>query len=86
MYDIELKKELLEFKVGSDTIEDLQYRYEQIIKIIINRTKEKKYFLDMMLANNIINQKQYKQYMDITNNDYTICKLYLQGLITEYEI
>ena len=35
MYDIELKKELLEFKVGSDTIEDLQYRYEQIIKIII---------------------------------------------------
>ena len=38
MYDIELKKELLEFKVGSDTIEDLQYRYEQIIKIIINRT------------------------------------------------
>ena len=41
MYDKSLKHELQQFKINANNIYELQYRYQNIIKIISNRTKEK---------------------------------------------
>lgn len=82
MYDIVLLEDLKKFKQGADNIYELQYRYEDIVKIIKNRTLEKVNLLNYLLSNNVIDRELYNELMTRTKSDYNKSHLYLCGLIT----
>ena len=59
MYDKMLMQDVRDFKTGADNIYETAYRYVTIKKIIKNRTKDKKWMVGTLLANNLIDQKFY---------------------------
>lgn len=51
MYDLSLMEDLKEFKRGSKSIYELRFRYNNIFRIIKNRTIEKLNVLELLLSN-----------------------------------
>lgn len=85
MFDRCLLEDLKEFKYGSDSIYELESRYENIRKIVVNRTKEKINLLKLWLSYKIINDDMYNELMQRVESDYKISNLYIIGFITELE-
>ena len=86
MYDKSLMQDLKEFKIGAYTIDDIQYRYENINKIVKNRTKEKMDFLKYMIEINVINNELYEELVSRVESDYKISNLYIMGMISELDL
>ena len=82
MYDKSLQMDLQEFKKGAENINDLQERYNNIRKIVRNRTKEKLNFLNYLQDNNIISRKMHQELLERVNFDLKISNLYIMGLVT----
>lgn len=85
MFDRCLLEDLKEFKRGSDNIYELESRYEDIRKIIVNRTKEKINLLKLLLSYNIINSDIYSELMERVKSDYETSNLYIIGFVTDLE-
>jgi hypothetical protein len=86
MYDRLLCEDLKNFKTGAENVYEVKYRYDYINKVIANRTKEKMYFLNYILKHHIIDCDYYKELLNIVKFDYRMSKLYVLGLISEYEL
>ena len=85
LFDKILMQDLKEFKAGSDNIYDLQFRYANIRKIIVNRTKEKFNLLNLFLDYKIIDEEYYNELLERVQIDYRYAYLYLMGIITHLE-
>lgn len=80
MYDLSLKEDLKEFKRGSESIYELRFRYNNIFRIIKNRTIEKLNVLELLLSNKIIDEEFYAELSERVKSDYNTSHLYLIGL------
>lgn len=80
MYDKSLKYELQQFKVDASNIYELQNRYQNIIKIIRNRTNEKIELVKYMQNYDGIDVKICKELYGRIKADYKEAYLYLFGL------
>ena len=85
MFDKFLLEDLRYFKTGSENIYDLQNRYVNIKKIIVNRTKEKQNMLKLFLDYKIIDTKFYNELFERVQSDYRCAYLYIMGLIPNLE-
>lgn len=85
LFDKHLLQDLKDFKTGSESIYDLQYRYANIRKIIKNRTKEKLNLLKLFLDYKIINTDDYNELFNRVQSDYKISYLYIMGFIPTLE-
>ena len=85
MFDRCLLEDLKDFKRGSDNIYELENRYEDIRKIIVNRTKEKINLLRLWLSYKIINDDMYNELIQRVKIDYETSCLYVLGFVTELE-
>lgn len=85
MFDKHLLQDLKDFKTGSESIYDLQYRYLDIRKIVKNRTKEKLNLLKLFLDYNIIDINFYNELFERVQSDYRNSYLYIMGLIPHLE-
>ena len=85
MYDKFLLEDLRSFKTGSESIYDLQLRYADISKIIVNRTKEKLNLLNLFLDYNLIDVELYNDLFERVKRDYKYAFLYLRGLASHLE-
>lgn len=85
MFDRCLLEDLKDFKRGSESIDELESRYENVRKIVLNRTKEKINLLKLWLSHKIINDDIYNELMQRVESDYKISNLYIIGFITELE-
>ena len=82
MFDLKLLEDVKNFKIGADNIFEIGARYNEIKKIIKNRTKEKIVFLNYVLENNIVDYYTYKVFLKIALRDYIESKLVVAGLIS----
>ena len=80
MYDKSLKHELQQFKINANNIYELQYRYQNIIKIISNRTKEKIELVKYLKNYDGIDVKICQELYGRIKADYKEAYLYLFGL------
>lgn len=85
LFDKHLLQDLKDFKTGSESIYDLQYRYSNIRKIVKNRTKEKLNLLKLFLDYNIIDINFYNELFERVQSDYKNSILYIVGLIPHLE-
>lgn len=85
LFDKFLLEDLKEFKTGSESIYDLQLRYADIWKIIVNRTKEKFNLLKLFLDYNIIDDENYNELFARVEYDFKYACLYIMGLIPHLE-
>jgi intein/homing endonuclease len=86
LYDQSLLQDVKGFKQGAENFYEIEYRYKNINRIIENRTKEKMYFLNYILKHHIIDCNFYRELVNIVKSDYKISKLYVLGLISDYEL
>lgn len=85
LFDKILMQDIKEFKLGTDNIYDLQFRYTNIRKIIKNRTKEKFNLLKLFLEYHIIDDEIYKELFARVEYDFKYACLYIMGLIPHLE-
>lgn len=85
LFDKHLLQDLKDFKTGSESIYDLQYRYSNIRKIVKNRTKEKLNLLKLFLDYNIIDINFYNELFERVQSDYKNSILYIMGLAPHLE-
>lgn len=84
MYDKSLKADLQDFRLsGIDNIYTLGEEYNNIRKIVKNRTKEKTIFLEYLFDNNIIDKDLQQELLGRVQNDFTLAQLYLMGIVTQ---
>ena len=84
MYDKSLKADLQDFRLsGIDNIYTLGEEYNNIRKIVKNRTKEKTIFLEYLFDNNIIDKNLQQELQERVQNDYRLAQLYLMGLVIQ---
>lgn len=84
MYDKSLKADLQDFRLsGLDNIYTLGEEYNNIRKIVKNRTKEKTIFLEYLFDNNIIDKNLQQELQERVQNDYRLAQLYLMGLVIQ---
>ena len=84
MYDKSLKADLQDFRLsGIDNIYTLGEEYNNIRKIVKNRTKEKTIFLEYLFDNNIIDKDLQQELQERVQNDYKLAQLYLMGLVIQ---
>lgn len=84
MYDKCLKDDLQDFRLsGIDNIYKLEEEYNNIRKIVKNRTKEKTIFLEYLFDNNIIDKDLQQELQERVQNDYKLAQLYLMGLVIQ---
>lgn len=83
MFDKSLQMDLQDFKITSiDNIYTSEEAYNNIKKIIKNRTREKNLFLKYLFDNNIISREMHQELIERVNYDLKISNLYIMGLIT----
>lgn len=82
MYDLSLMEDLKEFKRGSESIYELRFRYNNIFRIIKNRTIEKLNVLELLLSEKIIDDEFYEELSERVKSDYNTSHLYLMGLVS----
>ena len=82
MYDQILLNDLKSYKHNLDNITDLEYRKKHMQKIIQCRTKDKLYLLRYLYSAKYIDITQYKEYLQIAEDDYSIALQYILGLLT----
>ena len=83
VYDKSLKMDLQEFKISIDNIYALGEAYNNIRKIVKNRTKEKIIFLEYLFDSNIIDKDLQQELQERVQNDYKLAQLYLMGLVIQ---
>ena len=84
MYDKSLKADLQDFRLsGLDNIYTLGEEYNNIRKIVKNRTREKIDFLNYLTNNNIIDKDLQQELLGRVQNDFTLAQLYLMGIVTQ---
>ena len=84
MYDKCLKADLQDFRLsGIDNIYTLGEEYNNIRKIVKNRTKEKTIFLEYLFDSNIIDKDLQQELLGRVQNDFTLAQLYLMGIVTQ---
>lgn len=83
VYDKSLKMDLQEFKISIDNIYALGEAYNNIRKIVKNRTKEKIIFLEYLFDSNIIDKDLQQELLGRVQNDFKLAQLYLMGIITQ---
>ena len=83
MFDIVLRDDLIEFRKGTGNINDVKDRYLNMKKIIVCRTRDKIYLIQLLLKNNIINKEYYEELYFRAENDYRLAQLYLMGLVIQ---
>lgn len=84
MYDKSLKADLQDFRLsGLDNIYTLGEEYNNIRKIVKNRTREKIDFLNYLTNNNIIDKDLQQELQERVQNDYKLAQLYLMGLVIQ---
>ena len=84
MYDKSLKADLQDFRLsGLDNIYTLGEEYNNIRKIVKNRTREKIDFLNYLTNNNIIDKDLQQELLGRVQNDFRLAQLYLMGLVIQ---
>ena len=83
VYDKSLKMDLQEFKISIDNIYALGEAYNNIRKIVKNRTKEKIIFLEYLFDSNIIDKDLQQELLGRVQNDFKLAPLYLMGIVTQ---
>ena len=84
MYDKCLKADLQDFRLsGIDNIYTLGEEYNNIRKIVKNRTREKIDFLNYLTNNNIIDKDLQQELLGRVQNDFRLAQLYLMGLVIQ---
>ena len=84
MYDKCLKADLQDFRLsGIDNIYTLGEEYNNIRKIVKNRTKEKTIFLEYLFDSNIIDKDLQQKLQERVQNDFRLAQLYLMGLVIQ---
>ena len=84
MYDESLKADLQDFRLsGLDNIYTLGEEYNNIRKIVKNRTREKIDFLNYLTNNNIIDKDLRQELQERVQNDFKLAQLYLMGIVTQ---
>ena len=84
MYDKSLKADLQDFRLsGIDNIYTLGEEYNNIRKIVKNRTREKIDFLNYLTNNNIIDKDLRQELQERVQNDFKLAQLYLMGIVTQ---
>lgn len=84
MYDKSLKADLQDFRLsGLDNIYTLGEEYNNIRKIVKNRTREKIDFLNYLTNNNIIDKDLRQELQERVQNDFKLAQLYLMGIVTQ---
>ena len=86
MYDGLLYRDVVTFKSGAETIDEVKNRFEYINKVIENRTKDKIWFLEYILSKKVINIEKYEKLKEMVKEDYSRSKLFVLGLIIESEL
>ena len=79
MFDVDLRDELLNLSKGAYNIDDINYRYTNIKKIIKCRTADKIALLNFLLLNQLINEDCYQELLKKAESDYRNSYLYLMG-------
>ena len=80
MFDETLREDLLNIDVGANTIDTINYRRREILKIIKCRTEDKISILNFLFQNNAIDYDCYTEMMYRAKSDYKRGHLYLLGL------
>lgn len=84
LYDKCLKADLQDFRLSVvDNIYTLEEVYNNIRKIVKNRTKEKTIFLEYLFDNNIIDKDLQQELLGRVQNDFRLAQLYLMGLVIQ---
>ena len=84
MFDQSLNADLQEFRLSVvDNIYTLEELYNNIRKIVKNRTKEKTIFLEYLFDNNIIDKDLEQELLGRVQNDFRLAQLYLMGLVIQ---
>ena len=84
LYDKSLKADLQDFRLsGLDNIYTLGEEYNNIRKIVKNRTREKIDFLNYLTNNNIIDKDLRQELQERVQNDFKLAQLYLMGIVTQ---
>ena len=84
LYDKCLKADLQDFRLsGIDNIYTLGEEYNNIRKIVKNRTREKIDFLNYLTNNNIIDKDLQQELLGRVQNDFRLAQLYLMGLVIQ---
>lgn len=79
MYDKELYNDLISYKASITNINDILELTKQINKIINCRTRDKMYFIKILLADNVIGKALYDELYMRIQNDYKRAHLYIRG-------
>ena len=83
MFDRRLKNDIEECLSGSENCWQSEYKRQEAMMIIKNRTKEKLTLLEYLLTNTIISQDEYEHLLWITRKDQAESQLYLWGFVNQ---
>ncbi len=86
MYDQILLNDLKSYRHNLDNINEQEYRQNHMQKVIRCRTQDKFYLLKCLYLAKYIDILQYRQYMQIAEDDCKKAILYIMGMLTLTDI